>query len=407
MSLPDGDGDDGGGFLLVLADPPWPADSGGDLRNVAIHRSLSAIGRTRTVVFPLRRAVDRALSPVDLVSYPMPLPSGRAARVGLRLRATIRRRHPFTQRLIEGAAGAVLRREIETFRPAACVLTFPVVGPLAAVVRSTGTRTIVDLGEVRGPISRRRLGRGGPLDRLRAVADLIVAAPMERIVAAVADDVWFAGPEDAAAFAAATGRQDARVIPNAIVVDAYARYRAAPPVERTLSYVGSFDYPPNLEAAERLLTSILPRLRSTSPAATLRLVGRRPPPGLVALAATTPGVELLADVPDALAAIAGTSPLVVPLRSGAGTKLKILEGAAAGIPIVSSAVGLTGLAMTPGIDCLLAEDDASFVAAILEIWRSPELADRLRLGAEGVVRRDHDQAGLDRQIRAAVTSRGA
>ncbi len=392
------------GYLIALADPAWPPISGGDLRNISLYEALLALGPTRPVTFSLRRPHDQDALPPNTASFPMPLAEGVVARSALRLRATATRRHPFLQRLIEGGVPSALADELRRMRPDVCVLTFPVLGPCLDVVLESGSRLVVDLGEVRGPLARRRLGRGGVADRLRGASDLLAAGSTEAAVARRAHQVWFASRGDAQAFAETTGRTDARVIPNAISVESYARYRGIERGAGRFAYLGSFDYAPNHEAAMRIIERILPAVRSVLPDARVRLVGRRPSPDLLRAVGAASGVELLADVPDALAAVAEASPMVVPLMSGAGTKLKILEAAASGIPIISTTVGLAGIGLVPGRDCLVADDDASIVEAILTVWRDPSLAGRLVDGALQVVIGEHDQAVVDRLVRDALTA---
>ena len=91
------------------------------------------------------------------------------------------------------------------------------------------------------------------------------------------------------------------------------------------------------------------------PAATLSLVGRRPPEWLRAKVANTPGVRVFADVPDVRPFLATAGMLVVPLRIGGGSRLKILEALATETPVVSTRVGAEGLQLTPDRDLIVTE----------------------------------------------------
>ena len=99
-------------------------------------------------------------------------------------------------------------------------------------------------------------------------------------------------------------------------------------------FLGSLDWRPNLDAVRLLLDDILPRVQAAEPRATLAIVGRKPPDSLRTEAANRPGVELHADVPDVRPFLRSAGMLVVPLRIGGGSRLKILEALATGTPVI-------------------------------------------------------------------------
>jgi glycosyltransferase involved in cell wall biosynthesis len=103
------------------------------------------------------------------------------------------------------------------------------------------------------------------------------------------------------------------------------------------------------------------------------IVGRHPPVNLVKRAEQTPGVELLADVPDVRPYLGASGVMAVPLRIGGGSRLKILEALACGLPVVSTKVGAEGLLLTPGVDYVQAEEDAMADALVHAIRRPAEV----------------------------------
>ena len=115
----------------------------------------------------------------------------------------------------------------------------------------------------------------------------------------------------------------------------------------TLLFLGSLEWRPNLDGVTQLLERIFPEVRRHLPAAKLLLVGRNPPDSLRKSVAATPGIELHASVPDVRPFLARASMLVVPLRIGGGSRLKILEALASGTPVVSTRVGAEGLNLAP------------------------------------------------------------
>ncbi len=147
--------------------------------------------------------------------------------------------------------------------------------------------------------------------------------------------------------------------------DQFAMPRAAPKSEEII-FVAGFGHPPNEDAACWFVHEIWPLIRIGAPGAHLSIIGSNPTPRVQALAAD--GTSVFADVSGTeLAAAYGRARVaVVPLRCGAGVKLKVVEALSAGLPLVTTPVGAQGL---PGLSTVVAvEDDApSFAAAVASL----------------------------------------
>ncbi|HMP08342.1 MAG TPA: glycosyltransferase [Lacipirellulaceae bacterium] len=135
---------------------------------------------------------------------------------------------------------------------------------------------------------------------------------------------------------------------------------------RELLFVGSLDWRPNLDGVEWFLEAVLPLVRAAEPDARLTVVGRRPPAPLAARLRQTPNCSCHADVPDVRPYLAQAGIMVVPLRIGGGSRLKILEAAAAGLPVASTTVGAEGLRFQAGRDLTIADDPRHLAAAIVQ-----------------------------------------
>ncbi len=142
----------------------------------------------------------------------------------------------------------------------------------------------------------------------------------------------------------------------------------------TILFLGNLDWRPNLDAVELLLDRIFPAVRAAEPTARLRLVGRKPPPALVRKVREVPGVELLADVPEVRPFLAKSGVMVVPLRIGGGSRLKILEAMAAGLPVISTRVGAEGLELVPGVNYIAADEPQAMTDALVAWIRDPRPA---------------------------------
>jgi glycosyltransferase involved in cell wall biosynthesis len=143
---------------------------------------------------------------------------------------------------------------------------------------------------------------------------------------------------------------------------------------RQILFLGSFDWRPNLDAVEFLLDHVFPAVRAAEPSARLCLVGRNPPEALVRHARTLDGVDLYANVPDVRPFLAQSGVMVVPLRIGGGSRLKILEALATGLPVVSTSVGAEGLELVAGRDYIAADQPGAMAGELVGCLRDPARA---------------------------------
>jgi glycosyltransferase involved in cell wall biosynthesis len=127
----------------------------------------------------------------------------------------------------------------------------------------------------------------------------------------------------------------------------------------SLLFVGSYSHPPNVEAAQRLVGEIFPKLRERHPDLVLHLVGENPPVGLAG-----DGVVVTGRVPDVTPYLDAAAVVAAPLGSGGGMRVKVLEALAAGKALVASPRAIEGLDLVSGEQVLVAESDAEFADAI-------------------------------------------
>jgi polysaccharide biosynthesis protein PslH len=166
------------------------------------------------------------------------------------------------------------------------------------------------------------------------------------------------------------------VIPNAADVDYYQpRPTDPPPDGRTVVYFGLLSTVPNIDAVIHFVQEIWPRIAKANPDARCKIIGGRPPPSLLALAG--PRVELTGFVPDLRPHLAAAAAVVVPLRLGGGTRLKIVEAMAMGKAIVSTTLGAEGIAAVPGRDILIEDQPVAFADAVNRLLAEPSHATRI------------------------------
>lgn len=171
-------------------------------------------------------------------------------------------------------------------------------------------------------------------------------------------------------------RFDARrvtVVDNGVDTS-YFQPTDAPRDPRRILFLGSLDWRPNQDAARILIERIFPVVLADEPTARLCIVGRNPPEWLARLAGAAKGIELHANVADVRPFLTICGAMAVPLRIGGGSRLKILEALACGLPVISTRVGAEGLCLEPGRDLTVVDGVEDMAAAIVRCIREPRRA---------------------------------
>jgi hypothetical protein len=174
-------------------------------------------------------------------------------------------------------------------------------------------------------------------------------------------------------------------VPTGVDCEAYAAAPAAGRRAHSLVFLGSMDWMPNMDAVEFFTREIWANVRAQFPAATFTIVGRNPPPKVRELEKQFPGVRVTGTVEDVKPFLNEAAAMVVPLRVGGGTRIKIFEGMATAIPVVSTRIGAEGLPVAHGENILLADTPKTFAAAIGELFTQPERATQLGLSGRALV----------------------
>jgi glycosyltransferase involved in cell wall biosynthesis len=177
-------------------------------------------------------------------------------------------------------------------------------------------------------------------------------------------------PEDADLIAKQVDSARVDVVDNGVDTG-YFRPQADRREAGQVLFLGSLDWRPNLDAVGLLIDQIFPRVLRDIPSAKLLIVGRNPPPWLRRRTSERQRIELHADVPDVRPYLAKSGVLVVPLRIGGGSRLKILEAAACGLPVVSTRVGAEGLSLEAGKHLTIVDDVDEMAPALVSAIGCP------------------------------------
>ena len=187
------------------------------------------------------------------------------------------------------------------------------------------------------------------------------------------------------------------VIPNAADVEYYQPRPTDPsPDGRTVVFFGLLSYAPNVDGVIHFMQHIWPRIAEAHPKARCKIIGGQPPPSLQALAGTR--VEFTGFVSDLRPHLAAAAAIVVPLRLGGGTRLKIVEAMAMGKAIVSTSLGAEGIEAAPGRDILVEDEPSAFADAVNRLLAEPDLAARIGQSARQLAVERYAWSGAARAL---------
>ena len=193
------------------------------------------------------------------------------------------------------------------------------------------------------------------------------------------------------------------VVDNGVDV---AHYQAAAPRQpprnaKEILFLGNLEWRPNLDAARLLLEQVFPAVRAAEPSARLCIVGRRPPAWLQRRGREAANVEVHADVADVRPFLYRCGAMAVPLRIGGGSRLKILEALACGLPVVASGVGAEGLRLLPGVHFARADQTADMARVLIDWMRNPAPARAIAQAGLAVVESRYDWSVLAQKMEHA------
>lgn len=252
---------------------------------------------------------------------------------------------------------------------------------------------VIDSHDIGYDLARQVAASGAPLgQRLHASFNWRKLAREELAAYNAADGVCVCSTADQKRLAADAPAATTVVIPNAADVEHLQPRETYPaPDGRTVLFFGLLATVPNVDGVLYFLREIWPLIAAARPDARFVVIGADPAPSLIAHAGA--GVTIVGPVEDLRPHLSAAAVVVVPLRLGSGTRLKILEAWAMARPVVSTALGAEGLDAISGQHLLIADDPRSFASSVLRVLGEPKLADEVGRAGRALVRERYSWAG--------------
>ena len=164
----------------------------------------------------------------------------------------------------------------------------------------------------------------------------------------------------------------------------------------TLYHLGSMDWMPNQEGVQWFLDKVWSKVHQMLPQLTLYLAGRKMPEEMMNL--HVEGVRVVGEVPDAMAFMASKQINVVPLLSGSGIRVKIIEALSAGKVVVTTSIGAEGINYTDGKDLLIADTPDQFVEQLQRCVENAEFCNEVSRNAINLVLHEYDNTLLTERL---------
>lgn len=391
--------------LILTVDPAYPPVSGADLRNFQNAAAAAGFG------------------PVSLVSVH---PQGEDTRMSdERIRvlsldvADERRARPVTRRTtaievrISSAMLARLLDIMRDFQPDVVLVEGIPLFPVLGQIRPFAPMVILDMHNVESDLAAQvtRNSPGFSLFRASGRSEATRIHALEKRALAAVDRVWVCSKEDRQRLS----RQfnvgiPVEVVPNGIPrhLEIPSRLEALPSHEGgfpVMIFVGHLGYAPNVEAAERLALGILPRVRRAFPTARLVLAGRLPKPRVEELALLQ-GVELVANPADLSAIYRRGHLSVVPLSAGGGTRIKILEAMAWGLPVVATTLAAEGHGFEAGDEIAISDTDEGLAQDVIALCSGAGRLESQRQMAHRKLARDFGAETIKDAVRKGLGLEG-
>jgi glycosyltransferase involved in cell wall biosynthesis len=366
--------------LLLAPETPYPLAGGGALRTASLLHYLARGYDVDLIVFRQPGAPDpardlpeglvRRVATIDLPANGRSV-AARTARNAVRL---ARRVPPLVDRF--SGFEPQIARALGGTRYDLGVIEHFWCAPYQDLLARVCTRTVLDMHNIESVLHQRYAAVDSAPTAFAHRVFGRAALRLERAWLPRFSQVLAVSESDAALARDIAPKTRVLVYPNAIPLVPVP----SPGDNNAIVFSGNMEYPPNTSAVRFFRVHVWPLLRARWPGLVWRVLGKNPA-AVAAYTSGDPQIELLGEIDDAVAELARARVAVVPLLAGSGTRLKILEAWAAGVPVVSTTLGAEGLPARDGEHLLIADDPHSFAAAVSRLLACSDL--RRQVGTAG------------------------
>lgn len=393
-------------ILFVTNNLPVPPTNGQAIRTLSILQGLASLGHQLYFVSFATGGGSRNLDPlttycqsIDLLERPLTNMSQGADYI--RRAACMLRRKPYSvERFRSSSIGEKIAGHLSKEKPdlVFCDSVYALVN-----VPETEIPILLNTHNVEYAIYERYhdLERS-PVRKFYAGAEAQLMKDVERKSCYRSASILACSQKDREALSKLCPDVPVYVVPNTVDTDFY---RPVPnkdggSPDPVMLFQGSMDWYPNRDAVEYFVHDILPKVRTMAPNAKFIVAGRNPPAQFVADLSRVRGVEFTGTVADMRPYLASATVVVVPLRLGSGTRIKILEACAAGKPVVSTRIGAEGLDLRDEREIVLADQPSEFAQAVAALLADPSRAGSMARAARAVI----DERYSQRALRASLNN---
>jgi polysaccharide biosynthesis protein PslH len=384
-------------LLFLLPSVPDPADSGARLRNLMLLRLAAEAHTVDAIAFgqPEQRASLARLAERTQIVAPLPRRtmwqrSGEMARSRL-------------PDMAERLWSAELAEAVRCLAPEADLLQAEGIEMARYLSLAPAQKRVYDAHNPEF-LLQRRLSEAAPSipARLYSRMQWQRLERFERAVVRTSSLTLAVSQHDANQLRALADGACVSVVPNGVDAHAYPLREAL--VGHDLLFLGKLDYRPNADAVRWLLRAVLPGIFESAPQARLFVVGANPPRWLVEAGQRDARIAVTGYVVDERPYLRRCCALLLPIRIAAGARLKALVAMASGVPIVSTALGMEGLAAVPGTDYIRAESAGEWVRSLQRLLGDKDTRQSVARSARAVVEQRYDWPAVRPSLRAAYAT---
>jgi polysaccharide biosynthesis protein PslH len=391
-------------ILWVKAGKILPVDTGGKIRSFNLLRALDARNEVTLLSYyggARDREYERAL--VEAFPHAVPMhtgtPEGSPVAMAIDYAARVLWRAPYA---VSKFTSSAVRRLVTDWDMARCFdvsvcdflsasLNFPARTQIPSVLFQHNVESI--LWRRQATTERNALKR---------LVYRLEAAKMERYERATVrrfERILAVSEADKAAMSNMTDPEHISVVPTGVDTKAFRPEVRNETPDPIVLFLGSMDWEPNIDGVQHFVDEIWPSIHAAVPSARFQVVGRNPGASIRRLASDS--VEIVGTVPSVVEYLHRAAVVVVPLRVGGGTRLKIYEAMGAAKAVVSSTIGAEGLDVTHGRDIVLADEPQPFSAAVARLLQ--DAMERKRLEDEALATASrYDWSAIAEQFEAML-----